>query len=109
MFEDAEDGDGVGGRDEGAEEEAMDEGDVEGEGLEEVVRGEADDGGGDEDSDGGHEEDDEFLIGEVVEIDVKGAGEEEEAEHAFHEDFVEIDTGDDFGGGGGDEAAGGAE
>ncbi len=93
FFEKAKDGYGIGGRDEGAEEEAGDEADIErgGEPAKEVVGEGADHEGRDADTDGGECENDAALLSEPGEIDMEGSGKEKVAEHYIQQHGFEID------------------
>tara|TARA_B110000879_G_scaffold44272_2_gene62633 strand:- start:19748 stop:20344 length:597 start_codon:yes stop_codon:yes gene_type:complete len=90
-LEDTEDGYGVCGGDEGSEDQAPGIGDLDAEHVEDVVGNGADGEGGDGDAEGGHDGDDAFLLFELGEVYMECAGEEEVAEHAVHECFVEVD------------------
>lgn len=58
----------------------------------------ADDEGGEESAEEGHGGDGEPFFGEVAEVDVEGACEEEEREHAVEEDLIEVDAGHEMAG-----------
>lgn len=90
-----QDGDRVCGRDEGAEEEALDPGSGDVEEREGRVHNGGDGGSGEEGRDEGEEGDGQFLAGEIEEVEQEGAGEEEQAEHAVEDEVFETDAPDE--------------
>jgi hypothetical protein len=89
--DDREHGDGIRGRDQCAEEKAVDEGESETQRTEAQVDDRTDGGGGEQDADGRQEGHHPLLIEKVSEVDVQGAGEEQESEHALEKGRTEVD------------------
>ncbi len=90
-----EDGDRVGGGDEGAEEEALERRGVEAEEADGVVGEGADGERGEDCGDDGEQGDRELLSAESFEIEQEGSGEEEQGEHAVEDEALEVDLADD--------------
>ncbi|MNN14586.1 hypothetical protein D3C81_1276590 [compost metagenome] len=95
-LEDAEHGDRVGGRDQRAEQQAVDEAHVPAEQGEGVIGEEADHRGGDQHAEGGEQADRPLVVAQVVEVDVQRTGEQQRGEEPGHEDFGEVDAADDL-------------
>ena len=89
-LEHPEHGHGIGRTDERAEDESDDE-----RNAGEPVERETDDEGGDQKADRGGKDHHPFLVGEIGEIDVQRAGEQDETQHPVHQRLVEIDAGDE--------------
>ena len=86
-----EDGDGVGGGDEGTEEKAFKERGLEAEEAGSVEGDSADGEGGEDGGDDGEQSDGQSLAVECAEVEEEGSGEEEEGEHSVEDEALEVD------------------
>ncbi len=81
----------VGGRDQRAEQQAVEETHVPAEQGEDVVRQAADHPGGDQHAKGRQQADGPTVAAQVVEVHVQGAGEQQERQHPVHQQVAEVD------------------
>ena len=94
-LEDPQDRDRVGGGDDRAEDQAVDEADLDADPAGDDVSEPADDERRGEDADGREQDDDRGLFLKVVEVDMQRPGKEQVTEHALHQRLVEVDRADE--------------
>ena len=85
------DGDGIGGRNQGAQDEAIHQWDVQPEFRENKARQEPDDGRGNKDADGGEKKNRAGIFLQAGHIHLKGTGEKQETQHAPEERRGKVD------------------
>ncbi len=90
-----EDGDGVCGRDEGAEEETLEQRRLIAEETDGVVGYSADGEGGEDGCDDGEQGNGESLLAQAGEIEEERSGEEKEREHSVEDEAFEVDLAQD--------------
>ena len=90
----AKHGDRISGRNQGAEQQAIQEADMPSKQAKDPVRQAADHGGGNQHTDGGQQADGPAVAAYVVEVYVQGAGKQQEGKHPVHQQIAEIDLAD---------------
>ncbi len=89
-------GNRVGGGNQRAEQQAVEKAHVPAEQAEDPVGQAADDEGGDQHADRGQQADGPAVAAQVVEVDVQGAGEQQERQHPVHQQIAEVDLANQF-------------